>query len=209
MRVLLVEPDPELSGRIVAMFALEGLGVAAVRTAAEARAFAPAADLVVVEITLPDGTGLALCAEWHEAGLPLRCIVLSSEADRVAAFEAGADDVVVKDRLSVRELALRVRAVGRRPPTVRPVPAAEPVGPFTLDGEEVHLTAIERALLEALASRPGRVLDRETLVLRVWNGVAVEERTVDSTVKRLRARLGAAGERIETVRGVGYRMRES
>ena len=209
MRVLLVEPDPELSGRIVTTFGREGIGVAAVRTAEEARAFASVADLVVTESELPDGSGFALCREWREAGLQVRCIVLSPEADRVEAWEAGADDVVAKDRLSLRELALRVRAVGRRPTSVRPVPPVPPVPPpFVLDGEEVHLTAVERALLEALASRPGRVLDRETLVLRVWNGAAVEERTVDSTVKRLRARLGPAGDRIETVRGVGYRMRE-
>ena len=219
MRVLLVEPDPDLSARIVSALTREGIGVAAVRTASEARTFASVADLVVTEIDLPDGSGFALCREWREAGHDLRRIVLSargSETDRVAAFEAGADDVVSKETLSLRELALRVRAVGRRPSsqpaeplvtvTVGPVVLDPDEGQVRVDGLPVHLTSIERSLLEVLMSRPGRVLDRETLVLRVWNGNEVEERTVDSAVKRLRARLGRAGDLIETVRGVGYRM---
>jgi two-component system, OmpR family, phosphate regulon response regulator PhoB len=215
VRVLLVEPDPELSARIVAAFGREGIGVAAVRTAAEARTFAPVADLVVTEIALPDGSGCALCSEWREAGIELRRIVLAATpAERVAAFEAGADDVVSKDHLSLRELTLRVRAVARRPVALVP-PAVNAVGPVVLDaehvlidGQPVHLTSTERALLAALMRRPGRVLDREALAQQVWKGAEIEARTVDSAVKRLRARLGPAGERIETVRGVGYRMRD-
>lgn len=218
--MLLVESDQERVGRITSALSAESIRVDAVSTLFSARAAAAfyPFDVVIAAMSLPDGSGLELCREL--AGAPVRRIVLSTGAieDRVSAFEAGADDVVDGGSLSLRELALRVRAVGRRStPPLTPQPAGPlRVGPICLDGAsglvEVHglpvpLAPVERAVLEVLMSRPGRVLDRSTLMKRVW-GDEVQDRTVDSAVKRLRARLGSAGERIETVRGAGYRLRE-
>lgn len=139
------------------------------------------------------------------------------EIDRVLAFELGADDVVAKP-YSVRELALRLRAVLRRvqnkvqPPVdslrldrlTIDVPAHE----VTVDGRAVALTALEFKLLVDLARHRGFVRSREKLLESVWNHPAtLETRTVDTHVKRLREKLGDFGREIETVRGVGYRLR--
>ncbi|MEQ1504806.1 MAG: response regulator transcription factor [Myxococcota bacterium] len=221
VKVLLVEPDPALVARIAGGLAIDAIPVETVPSAFAARAVVAvhAWDIVLIGARLSDGSGLALCAELRD--LPCRRVVLAetaSEADRVAAFEAGADDVVPKTSLSVRELSLRVRAIGRRPPSIAPAPGAGNLvaGPLVVDaegrevrvdGRVVRVSAVELALLTVLLSRPNRVIDRSTLALRVWNGEEVQDRTVDSAVKRLRARLGAVGDRIETVRGFGYRLR--
>jgi two-component system phosphate regulon response regulator PhoB len=137
------------------------------------------------------------------------------ESDRVQGLEAGADDYVVKP-FSVRELALRVKAVLRRMArdsegagvltagTIKLDPARHEV---TVGGTEVALTALEFRLLKTLLERPGRVQTREVLLSDVW-GIEAEitTRTVDTHIKRLREKLGAAGDIIETVRGVGYKL---
>jgi two-component system phosphate regulon response regulator PhoB len=149
------------------------------------------------------------------------------EIDRVVGFEVGADDYVVKATFSVREFLLRVRAVLRRtgPADLTPEPVAE--GPVEegegelvfgvlrvdlqghrvfVEGEEVLLTATEFKLLHTLAARPGRVQTRGTLLQDVWDMPPdINTRTVDTHVKRLREKLGAAAPHLETVRGVGYR----
>lgn len=144
----------------------------------------------------------------------------SSEIDRVIAFELGADDFIAKP-IGGRELVLRIRAVLRRHGDERQQPVLE-VGPFTIDtraetvtcqGEALRLTSVEFRLLEHLARNSGQVQDRRELLARVWkccdlsgerSGVS---RTVDTHVKRLREKLGPASELIETIRGVGYRLR--
>ncbi len=140
------------------------------------------------------------------------------EIDRVIAFEIGADDFL-GEPCSHRELALRVRALVRRS---RPAPIAQPelvaVGPFEIDmarhdvavdGASVPLTLLEFRLLLELARHRGRVQRRDELLERVWRHTGeVDPRTVDTHVKRLRDKLGAAGRWIQTVRGVGYRMRD-
>jgi two-component system phosphate regulon response regulator PhoB len=159
------------------------------------------------------------------------------EIDRVVGFELGADDYVVKP-FSPRELALRVGAVLRRsvPPAAAPSQSAVDaprqdrtgvaraassmfvLGPLQVDierhevtvlGQEVVLTAIEFKLLVDLIERRGRVQSREALLERVWGYASgVETRTVDTHVKRLREKLGEGRDVIETVRGVGYRIRD-
>ncbi|MGB8225113.1 MAG: response regulator transcription factor [Polyangiales bacterium] len=139
------------------------------------------------------------------------------EIDRVLAFELGADDFVAKP-YSARELALRLRAVLRRaqpqadPPLNRiqverlciDVPGHE----VTVDGEVVPLTALEFKLLLDLVRHRGLVRSRETLLEAVWQHPGtLETRTVDTHVKRLREKLGVVGRQIETVRGVGYRLK--
>jgi two-component system phosphate regulon response regulator PhoB len=138
------------------------------------------------------------------------------ESDRVKGLELGADDYVTKP-FSVKELLLRIKAVLRRqgeaPATDRRVLSA---GDIVLDterhevrarGEAVVLTALEFRLLKTFLERPGRVQTRETLLSDVWGIDAdITTRTVDTHIKRLREKLGPAGDVIETIRGVGYKL---
>lgn len=140
----------------------------------------------------------------------------SDEIDRVLAFELGADDFVASPVLP-RELALRVRAVLRRSNHRKPTTSPSlQVGPFDIDverhrlrvhGQEISLTAIEFRLLRDLLERAGHVQPRDGLIRRVWPDAHLGQRTVDTHVRRLREKLGDAAEWLETVRGVGYRMR--
>jgi two-component system phosphate regulon response regulator PhoB len=177
-------------------------------------------ELVLIDYQLPDMSGTEVCrairADRSTRSLPI--VLLSSrddEIDRVVGFEVGADDVVIKPPL-VRELALRVRAILRRlhhGPSVTAGGAS--IGELKLDveahrvmvaGEEAPLSALEFKLLTTLYESRGRVRTRSSLLDAVWgDNDAVSTRTVDACVKRLRQKLGRAGNLIETVRGVGYR----
>ena len=138
------------------------------------------------------------------------------EVDRIVGLELGADDYVTKP-FSPREVVLRAQAILRRsgaPPEEQSLVA----GPITIDrlrhqvsvgGKKVNLTGLEFKLLHKLVERRGRVQDRERLLADVWGyESSIDTRTVDTHVRRLREKLGAAGEVIETVRGFGYRMRD-
>jgi two-component system phosphate regulon response regulator PhoB len=179
-------------------------------------------DLVVLDLMLPDVSGTELCrrmrADSALAGLPVIMLTAKAdEVDRVVGFELGADDYVTKP-FSPRELVLRAAAVLRRSRAPVDTSAVLEAGPLRLDparhrcwvdGEEVVLTAKEFDLLQELMTRPGRVMTREALLDRVWGSdITVTVRTIDTHLKRLREKLGAAGNLIETVRGVGYRFAE-
>jgi DNA-binding response OmpR family regulator len=218
VRVLLVEADPSVVRRIVDWLERDGLVVDTVAGPAE---FAtPVANYGVVVIGLPDGDRLALCRTLRADDRGARILMLvpdRTEAQSVAALEAGADDVLGREGLSTRELAVRVRALARRP---RVKPRQEQSGILTVgclqvdveqgsvvvDGFRAQLSAVELAVLMELVARPGEVVHRADVVHRVWGTQPVEPRTVDTVVKRLRARLGEAGSMVETVRGVGYRL---
>ncbi|MFC1610903.1 response regulator [Myxococcota bacterium] len=178
-------------------------------------------DLVILDLVLPDGNGIELLRQLRadNAGTPV--IVLTSrdaEVDRVVGLELGADDYVTKP-FSAREVVARVKAVLRRmtpPPPISTATAGLALDPdkrrVTWNGEVVSLTKIEFDLLSVLVSRPGQVFERGTLLDRVWGAVViVGDRTVDVHVKAVRQKLrdaGADADLIETVRGVGYRLRE-
>jgi two-component system phosphate regulon response regulator PhoB len=141
------------------------------------------------------------------------------EIDRVVGFELGADDYITKP-FSPREMVLRVQAVLRRArPKGQPKSERLKIGELeidvprhkvTVEGDEIGLTALEFKLLLDLASRRGRVQSRDALLERVWGyAPGIETRTVDTHVKRLREKLAVARDYIETVRGVGYRMRDA
>jgi two-component system phosphate regulon response regulator PhoB len=182
----------------------------------------PTPDIVLLDLMLPDMPGTEVCRQLRNRpdtrGIPVVMLTAKGEEiDRVVGFEVGADDYVTKP-FSVRELLLRLRAVLRR--TQPSVPEANGdiafgrlrVDPEAhqvwLDGLEVTLTALEFKLLTTLLNRKGRVQSRKQLLDDVWGIQAdVSTRTVDTHVKRLRQKLGAAGEYIETLRGVGYRFR--
>src|SRR4051794_1801955 len=183
-------------------------------------------DLVVLEVALPDGSGLDLVRRVREAdGLASRVnpaapmVVLShrdGELDRVRAFEAGADDFVAKP-FSYSELRLRLAAVLRRADGGRRSSARTRVGDLEIDGparcvslrgRRVELSQKEFALLRMLASEPTRVWTKEELLRSVWGFQSMgSTRTLDSHACRLRQKLGADGDRfVLNVWGVGYRL---
>jgi two-component system phosphate regulon response regulator PhoB len=184
-----------------------------------ARREAPA--LIVLDIMMPGMSGLDVCRTLKRevATASIGIVLLSAraeEVDRVLGFELGVDDYVTKP-FSPRELVLRVKSILRRRMEVA-VEGGAPisVGAITVDAEQhvvlvegkpVEPTSVEYKLLLALMSRAGRVFGREELLARVWGlGAAIEVRTVDTHMRRLREKLGAAAAQIQTVRGFGYRI---
>lgn len=224
--VLVVEDEPDLLRALEFGLRREGYLVRAAGDGEAALAAArasPAPDLVLLDLMLPDLPGTEVCRRLRaeEATKATPVIMLTArgeEIDRVVGFEVGADDYVVKP-FSMRELLLRIRAVLRRQPAAMASSAAPRLqhGPIDVDlhghrvwisGEEVHMTALEFRLLQTLVERRGRVQSREQLLADVWGYAPhVTTRTVDTHVKRLRAKLGDAGALIETVRSVGYLVR--
>jgi two-component system phosphate regulon response regulator PhoB len=177
-------------------------------------------DLVVLDLMLPTlpGTEVARLLRQEEKTRSIPIVMLTargSEVDRIVGFELGADDYVVKP-FSPRELVLRVQAILRRDVrdegeekiTFDPLVIDLAAHVVRLKGREVGLTATEFKLLHRLARRPGRAFSRDQLLSDVWGYSGdLETRTVDTHMKRLRAKLGIVGSWIETVRGHGYRFR--
>ncbi|MCP3144818.1 response regulator [Pyxidicoccus xibeiensis] len=177
-------------------------------------------DLVLLDLMLPDMSGMDVCRQLRAASLTRDVLIVmltakGEEGDRIHGFEAGADDYVVKP-FSVRELVLRLKAILRRSSPPRDGAAPLVLGALKLDvgshrfyveGKEVQLTALEFRLLEHLMTRLGRVQTREQLLEEVWGlSSSLETRTIDTHVMRLRDKLGSARALLETVRGVGYRI---
>jgi DNA-binding response OmpR family regulator len=223
--VLIVEDEPDIRDLLV--LHLEQAGylchVAASGPAAleSVRRLAP--DLVVLDVMLPGMDGLDVCrrlrADAASATIPVIMLTArTDEVDRVVGLEIGADDYVTKP-FSPRELVARVRAVLRRTrasvdedgassTTVGALIVDRGRHEVRLDGMPLSLTRTEFELLDALLEARGRLLTREQLLSRVWGHARADEivsRTVDVHVHRLRAKLGREGERLVTVKGVGYR----
>jgi two-component system phosphate regulon response regulator PhoB len=220
-RVLVVDDEPDLLELVRFHLAQAGFEVETARDGRQGleaiRRRRP--DLVVLDRILPDLPGSEVCRQVRSdpqlRDLPILLLTAKAEeVDRVVGFELGADDYVTKP-FSPRELALRVQAILRRTSGEQVASEVLERGSIALDTErhrcsvdqvEVILTAKEFRLLEALMSRPGRVLSRQRLLDEVWGSdITVTERTIDTHLKRLREKLGPAGDLIETVRGVGYR----
>ena len=177
-------------------------------------------DLIVLDLMLPalPGAEVARALKQDEKTRAIPILMLTArgeEVDRVVGFELGADDYVVKP-FSPRELVLRVQAILRRDEKegtdarIVHEPLVIDVGAHVVrvKGKEITLTATEFKLLHRLARRPGRAFGRDQLLSEVWGyGGEIETRTVDTHMKRLRAKLGPVGDWIQTVRGVGYRFR--
>ncbi|WP_025323085.1 winged helix-turn-helix domain-containing protein [Deferrisoma camini] len=224
MRILVVDDEEDLVDLVAYNLEAAGFETAqaltgheALRAAAEVRP-----DLVVLDVMLPDLQGFEVLRilRSRDATREVPVILLTArggEPDRLAGFELGADDYVVKP-FSPRELVARVRAVLKR--AANPEAGARPIrhGELEIDpgarrvwrgGQEVELAPQEYRLLEFLASHPNRVYSREALLQHAWDpDVVVDPRTVDVHVRRLRARLEPDPTRprwIETVRGAGYR----
>ncbi len=223
-RILVVDDEPDLLELVRFHLTQEGFSVDTASTGEQAlaRIRHAAPDLLILDLLLPDIQGTEICrrvrADASLRDMPIIMLTArSEEVDRVVGFELGADDYVTKP-FSPRELTLRVRAVLRRSANEGEPPEVIERGALRIDrqahrawvgGAEVELTAKEFDLLVTLMSRPGRVLSRERLLDEVWGAaITVTQRTIDTHMKRLRAKLGSAGDLIETVRGVGYRLVE-
>jgi DNA-binding response OmpR family regulator len=168
---------------------------------------------------LPNAPGLEVCKQLKADPLTAetQIILLSAENDqfdRVAGFELGADDFVITP-CHPREMVLRVKAVLRRA-TGGPERRVHAVGPIVVDhrqcavfvhGLPIHVTAIEFKILALLAGRPGAVQSRGILLTEVWGDeTAIDFRSVDTYLRRLRRKLGGAAGQLRTVRGLGYRL---
>ena len=225
-KVLVVEDEQDIAALIKhalersgdAQVDVVGSGDTALRAVAD-----QAPDLVILDLNLPVLSGTEVCrvirGRTDTANVPI--IILSartSESDRVAGLDLGADDYVTKP-FSLRELAARVRAVlrRRRNGEASLAPAYEgkhlsadfEAVAIAVDGEPVRLTRREFELLRFLVENRNRVLSRDRLLERVWGyDRFIETRSVDVHVGRLRAKLGNAGRQIETVVGLGYRFVE-
>jgi DNA-binding response OmpR family regulator len=179
-------------------------------------------DLVIVDLMLPGIDGLEVCrglrADARSAAIPIIMLTAkSSESDRIVGLELGADDYVTKP-FSPRELAARVKAVLRRTSSQTLPSSVIRNGELTIDltrrevscgKKNIILTASEFRLLHFLADHPGQVFSRSELIDgALGREISVVDRTIDVHVTGLRKKLGNCGERIETVRGFGYRFKE-
>jgi two-component system phosphate regulon response regulator PhoB len=177
-------------------------------------------DFVILDLMLPKMPGLEVCkilkSNTATSHIPILMLTArAEEIDRIVGLEFGADDYVTKP-FSPREIVLRIRAIFRRG---EKADESLKAGPISIDparhevrvnGKQVHLTSLEFKLLRTLMQRRGRVQDRDRLLNEVWGYESlIDTRTVDTHVRRLREKLGTAGDVIETVRGFGYRLREN
>jgi two-component system phosphate regulon response regulator PhoB len=224
-RILVIEDEPDIRQVLDYNLRLAGHDVIAAARGQDglrlAREQHP--DLVLLDLMLPDIPGTDVCRAIKDdlsmRGTPVIMVTAKGEEiDRVVGFELGADDYVTKP-FSVRELVLRIRATLRRNEGKPPESSVVDFGSLRIDRdahriwvleEEIELTALEFKLLVTLYDRRNRVQSRGALLDHVWGmDTKIATRTVDAHVKRLREKIGAARDYIETVRGVGYRFAEN
>jgi len=217
MRLLVVEDDDAIAVPLVE--GLERAGYTAWRAATGTAALAEAAsaNLMLLDLGLPDMDGSEVCRRVRaDSAMPI--IVVSArgdETERVLALELGADDYLVKP-FGMRELLARIRAVARRSSPTPDVPGPQHLGSLNIDrrtrrvsvrGADIELTPKEFDLLSVLAEDPGAVLSRQEIMAEVWDSHWYgPTKTLDVHVASLRKKLGDPGV-VETVRGVGFRLR--
>ena len=225
-RVLVVEDEQDIASLVKHTLERSGdfiVDVASTGDRALKAAAVDVPDLIILDLNLPVLGGLDVCRLLRGRPATARTPIImltarTTEGDRVTGLDAGADDYVTKP-FSPRELAARVRAVLRRgkPEETAPPPIyrdAHLVADFdavsiAVDGQPVRLTRREYELLRYLVDNRNRVLSRDRLLERVWcYDQSIETRSVDVHVGRLRSKLGASGNQIETVVGLGYRFVE-
>jgi phosphate regulon transcriptional regulator PhoB len=220
--ILVVDDEPDVIDLVRSNLESAGFKViaAADGTAAIERARRDAPALIVLDLMLPEISGSEVCKLLKRdpltAAIPIIMLTAKAEEiDRVVGLELGADDYVTKP-FSPRELVLRVKSVLRRVAGADEKSDVLKSGDITVEqsrcrvsvrGKPVELTATEFKLLAVLLERRGTVQSREKLLNDVWGyDVAIESRTVDTHMRRLREKLGRAADCIETVRGFGYRI---
>lgn len=229
-RILVVEDEPKIREGITDALTFQGFEVISAERGDEAltKALVQHPDLILLDIMLPKLNGLDVCENLRESGITAPIVFLSAkgrESDRVRGLEKGADDYITKP-FSIKELIARVHAHLRRqeldktsaPPAPLPTSGPLQLGPLTLDfdarscwrnGDRIHLSEKEFQIMSVLLDRQGKVVDRETLLSEVWGyqNVALETRTVDVTIGKLRQKIetdASKPEIIRTKRGKGY-----
>jgi len=217
LRILVVEDEPQIANFLRTGLGYEGFSVAVAEDGrgalAELKRFKP--QLVILDLMLPGVTGMEL-AERLRADPELMIIMLTARdevADRIAGLKAGADDYLVKP-FDFEELVARIHAVARRRLSAeadilkaRPIRLDQERHQVTVDGSAVELTVKEYELLRLFLSHVGRVLSRRFILDQVWGHEFYDENNVEVYVRYLRRKLGdPEHQRIETVRGVGYRL---
>jgi DNA-binding response OmpR family regulator len=225
MHLLVIEDDPRL-GRLLKRLLEDDKHVVELatdgRSGLEIAEDAPGIECIVLDVGLPDISGLEVARRLRAGGSQTAILMLTARdtvGDRVTGLDAGADDYLVKP-FAFEELAARLRALSRRGTPVGK--RAEPTlsaGAITLDeaarrvtvgDDAVDLSPREFSLLECLLRHPGQTLTRDQLLDQAWPfGVAVTPNAVDAYVHYLRDKLGSAGRQIQTVRGVGYRLADA
>ena len=221
-KILIIEDEPDIRKTLEYNISREGYEVISASSLSEARQHLESSSfsLVLLDLMLPDGSGLDLFRELKQdkskSSMPV--IILTAkddEVDKVVGFELGADDYVTKP-FSVRELILRVKAVLKRGVSKSDnVEVQRQFGELKIDvdshevfvnDQQISLTALEFKLLRQLVDRRGRVQSRDQLLSDVWGYSSdVTTRTVDTHIKRLREKLGDMGKYVQTIRGVGYK----
>jgi two-component system phosphate regulon response regulator PhoB len=221
-KILIIEDEPDIRKTLEYNISREGYEVISASSLSEGREKLESASfsLLLLDLMLPDGSGLDLCRELKQdkslSSMPV--IILTAkddEVDKVVGFELGADDYVTKP-FSVRELILRVKAVLKRGERKSDnMEVQRQFGELKIDvdshevfvnDDQVSLTALEFKLLRQLVDRRGRVQSRDQLLSDVWGYSSdVTTRTVDTHIKRLREKLGDMGKYVQTIRGVGYK----
>ncbi len=224
-KILVVDDEADVLDLVCMNLRGAGFTVITAETGATAiqKARAEQPELIVLDIMLPEMTGLEVCKTLKKDNTTVHIPIImltakAEEVDRVVGLELGADDYVSKP-FSPRELVLRVKSVLRRGHDKAVPDERLTHGELVLDrarhevlvkGKRIDLTATEFKLLDVLMVRRGRVQSRERLLNDVWGYESmIDTRTVDTHVRRLREKLGKASAYIETVRGVGYRIIES
>ncbi len=221
-RILVAEDEPDVLNLVVMQLKNAGFNVIKAVDGAvalsQARETQPA--LVILDLMLPEMSGLEVCKvlkkEPATSAIPIIMLTAKAEeVDRIVGLELGADDYITKP-FSPRELVLRVRSVLRRSiaagepadhPTLGDIQIDRARYEVTVRGKAVEFTATEFKLLALLIERRGRVQSRDTLLNDVWGyEIAIDTRTVDTHIRRLREKLGPSADCIETVRGFGYRV---
>ena len=219
--VLVVEDAPEFAQIISTVLRNAGHRVRAAATVADALTSLSSVppDVVILDLSLPDGDGLDLCRVIRERSSAYVLVLTArdDEVDKLLGFRLGADDYMTKP-FSPRELAVRVEALLRRPRQADPAEAVRTLDDMvispggrdvTIGGDHVELTRIEFDLLDVLSAQPKLVFSRQQLLERVWGpGWIGDDHVVDVHIANLRKKIDAASGRgrIRTVRGVGYSM---
>jgi DNA-binding response OmpR family regulator len=223
VHLLVVEDDPRLSRLLKRLLEEERHVVELASDGESALEIAESTtgiELVILDVGLPGISGIEVAERLRRDGGQMAILMLTARdtiGDRVAGLDAGADDYLVKP-FAFEELSARIRALGRRggpgqrraEPRLRvgPIELDETLRQVTVQGLAVDLSPREFSLLECFLRHPGQVMSRDQLLDQAWPfGVVVTPNAVDAYIHYLRDKLGEAGRLVETVRGVGYRMR--
>jgi two-component system phosphate regulon response regulator PhoB len=222
--ILVVEDEPDINKTVSYNIANEGLKPLSALNLTEAESYISSNNisLIILDLMLPDGSGLDFCKKLKSSNayndIPIIIVTAKDdEVDKVVGFELGADDYVTKP-FSVRELMLRIKAILKRNSKDMAQNTSSKIETFGIlsinedshevfiNDDEIILTALEFKLLKHLLDRRGRVQTRDQLLADVWGYSShITTRTVDTHVKRLREKMGVMGKHVQTIRGGGYR----